>query len=527
MARKAPQGPGSFFGEDLPRARSSTGSPFAWPLGLDGGDWLIGLGALVALIFCFRAQGDPFTWLLLGLLPPGLRLLISPAYRQRLSAWLRRTWQATETFCDNGGPVPWRTAFVFASLPAAFLYLFDDRVMNAVDTMALLPTAVSLVREGNWDLDEYVPRGLPDKQMPVFYRRSGKHIYANWPVGMVQFAAPVTAVAHAAGADLTRDEVYLRLEKWTAAWLAALSVGLFFLLALHLAPPAPALACTLVLATGSTMYSTVAMALWHQDALVFYSLLVLYLEFRQQEGPSWPATILQGAACGLMLPCRLSAGLFIGAFGVWVLLRSWRRALVVAAIALLAYAPWVHLYSTMSGNVGDPLAVKKTVGGGLTWDVLPRLAGVLVSPGRGLLVYQPWILLGTALLLPWVRRTAKAIPVPARLPPGWQWLCAAVVVGQIAVISAWAGWWGGYCWGSRLAAEVVPLLALLCVRPIAALWEADWGRRAIAAVGALAFVLHLSAVHFNADQWNAAQKIDSHPAKLWSWSDAPFLYWRL
>jgi hypothetical protein len=101
-----------------------------------------------------------------------------------------------------------------------------------------------------------------------------------------------------------------------------------------------------------------------------------------------------------------------------------------------------------------------------------------------------------------------------------------VVLLQIGLVSAWRGWWGGYCWGSRLLAEVVPLLALLCLPALAVLWRRAWGCRLVVAAGVLSFLLHLPAVHYQADEWNIDRKIDSNPARLWSWGDAPFFYLR-
>ena len=50
-------------------------------------DALFVLAALVDLAFCFRGQGAPFGWLVLAVLPPALRLLLSPAYRERVGAF--------------------------------------------------------------------------------------------------------------------------------------------------------------------------------------------------------------------------------------------------------------------------------------------------------------------------------------------------------------------------------------------------------------------------------------------------------
>src|SRR5690606_37908630 len=106
---------------------------------------------------------------------------------------------------------------------------------------------------------------------------------------------------------------------------------------------------------------TVAMALWHQGGVTALMLLVVLLEFRQARQPSWSTAVLQGLACGAMLPCRLSAGLFLACFGLWVLCRAPWRALVLPVIALAAYAPWLWLYSSMDYTQGHPVAFPRSV----------------------------------------------------------------------------------------------------------------------------------------------------------------------
>jgi hypothetical protein len=158
-------------------------------------------------------------------------------------------------------------------------------------------------------------------------------------------------------------------------------------------------------------------------------------------------------------------------------------------------------------------------------DTLAIFAGLLVSPGRGLLVYQPWVLLAFAALLPSVRKRISVIGRTSG-PPGWVWFCVVVIVLHIALVSHWRSWWGGFSWGSRLVCDIVPLLALLCLRPIAVLWQTARGRWLVTALALLGLLVQLPAVYFDAIiQWNRSPDIDKHPERLWSWPEAPFLYW--
>jgi hypothetical protein len=481
--------------------------------------------AVAALVPCFRGHGRTVYWLVVFFAVPALRLALSSAYRGAVRAWLATRWRDLEKYPARGA-IPWRAVLVFVVAPAAALLLSCDPTIMSGDSQPVMLQAVSLVRHGRWEVSEFVRcyKGStysPDGRLPYFLRQERGGVYSAYPSGMVTFAVPVAAAARALGANLDSTRVRDRLEKWTACWVACGCLALFFLLALHRVGPAPAWVMTALLAGGSVMYSSVGQALWQHGGVILGSLAALLLEFRQARRPSLPATLLQGAASALMVACRLSAGLFVLPFGAWVLLRSPRRAAWLAVAAAAAYSPWAAMYASIYGTPLGPSS-GQLAADNFSADLLASLLGVLVSPGRGLLVYQPWLLLGAAALVPAVRRHFPDRE-RAAAPAGWRLFCAAVIAAHLALVSSWWCWWGGYCWGSRLAGDVVPLCALLVLRPLAALWSTAAGRRLVVGVGLLAVLTHVPAVYLHSDQWNLALGDPQDPAPLWDWAHPPFL----
>jgi hypothetical protein len=215
-----------------------------------------------------------------------------------------------------------------------------------------------------------------------------------------------------------------------------------------------------------------------------------------------------------MVACRLSAGLFVLPFGMWILVREPRRAVAVGAVAALAFAPWALLHHRLYGNLVGPSVVQMA---GDCWSdgAFEAMLGVLFSPGRGLFVYQPWLVLFILAPLAVGRRGGAA-------PPGWWAFCLTFAALHIGLVSAWGCWWGGHCWGSRLASEVVPLLALLCVRPVSLLLRSAAWRWVVAAAALASIWVHASAVYLRADRWNDRHITDRPERMLWSWSDPPF-----
>jgi hypothetical protein len=86
------------------------------------------------------------------------------------------------------------------------------------------------------------------------------------------------------------------------------------------------------------------------------------------------------------------------------------------------------------------------------------LAGLLISPGRGVVWAFPAVLLagiGTVALA----RTHRPLAISV----------SATCVGLLLLMSGWHAWWGGVNWGPRLLVPTLPLLAVLAVAGIAEL----------------------------------------------------------
>jgi hypothetical protein len=488
------------------------------------------IAALTDVAVCARA---PACYAICAFIPLAvlvLLLAISRTYRQRWGRRLQGLWADVEGYGTGKGSIPWAAALVLVAVPTALLDLSNGVTAGSTDTFPVIPTAISVVTEHNWQLDEFchagsymTPKGAD--LLPHFLQRTKAGIVSNYPAGMVSFALPVVALARVVGAELSNGKVHFRLEKLSAVIVAALSLALFFLIALRLAPPRAAAATTALLAAASGMFSTVGQGLWQYDGIIFWSLVALLVEFDHAgaERPTWGVgTLIQGVACGLMPACRFTAVSFLVPSGLWVLLRAPRRALAIGGVAVLVYLPWGVLYEGLYGNIFGP-SVRFLEGDRWNDELAAPLAGVLFSPSRGLVVYQPWVLLALLGCIPAVRRRAASL-AHAPGPPGWAGFCLAAIAFHVVLIAAWGCWWGALCWGSRLVVEVVPLLALLCLGPITVLLTSARGRSLVLGLTLLSVLMHVPGVYGSGRMWFYAADLRNHKERVWSWSAPPFLY---
>ncbi|HET6884336.1 MAG TPA: hypothetical protein VFI31_29560 [Pirellulales bacterium] len=205
----------------------------------------------------------------------------------------------------------------------------------------------------------------------------------------------------------------------------------------------------------------------------------------------------------------------------------------MAAIALL---PWLVFHWSLYHNLTGPMTVQTnsffwSFGRAHAW------AGILFSPTHGLFVYQPWLLLALAALWPGCKRywsAAARADAPANTscternpingPPGWRLWAISAVALHLTVVSGWWCWWGGLCWGSRLASEAITLAALLCLGPLGLLLHSRAGRCVACAMAVASALLHVPSVWLHQDHWYDGMQATAQEANAWRWQSPPFLY---
>jgi hypothetical protein len=153
---------------------------------------------------------------------------------------------------------------------------------------------------------------------------------------------------------------------------------------------------------------------------------------------------------------------------------------------------------------------------------LEGLAGNLVSPQRGLLVWSPVLLFAAVGAVVSLRRGTFGLLHGAAV--------AAIVLHWL-VISTLVPWYAGYSTGPRLFSDVLPFFVLLMIPAVAELGRG--GRAPVCWVGRGAFAVLLAwslftntrgATRFETQLWNATPvSVHDDESRLWDWSDLQFL----
>jgi hypothetical protein len=354
----------------------------------------------------------------------------------------------------------------------------------------------SLNGEPVWHAFQRGDLSAPD---PNYYlmktRRPG--VYANrYGVGAGLFAVPFVAAVYPFARDLydrPSGAILWLTGKVAASCAVAASAVLLFLAALAFLRPGTAAGLALAYGLGTSVWSSSSQTLWQHGPMEFFLALGTYF-LMQRERPR--AAYWVGLSYALAFACRPTAAVALAAAGIYFLIRDrWALLRCVAGglpVALLLAAYNLHTFGTLivfgQVDVGGaavssvqapaaftliPVAAAAT-GGPLDTasrffgtSLLEGIAGILVSPSRGLLVFSPVMVVAF-----WgLGRVFKDSRFSALRP------VAVSAVVLCLVVARWSGWWGGWCYGPRLLADAATLFAFLAI-PVA---EEIRNRRALAA----------------------------------------------
>ncbi|MBN1606437.1 MAG: hypothetical protein JW940_07370 [Polyangiaceae bacterium] len=356
---------------------------------------------------------------------------------------------------------------------------------------------------GGTSAREAFERGDLRMAQPRYYlvptRHPGKFA-STFGLGAGLFALPVMGPALL----VTDLESQVGLLWWLGKVAAALSVAatvlLLFLAGSRWLGARAAAVVALAYGLGSCAFCVSSQALWqHGPSELFVALGAYGLLVKERRG----SDILCGFGFAVSVVCRPTSALVFASVGTYLLLFDRGRLLRFAlgalpvVIVLMGYhqhafgSPWV--FGEM--GVAAKIAMTKT-GNPDVWQTPLHvgLAGLLLSPARGLLLYSP-----IALFSVWGAWRAFRDPAWKDLRP-----LAAGAVLQVLLAAKWFDWWGGWCFGYRVIVDIAILLAFLSFPIAAAVNLRPWRRTVFGSLLAYSVgVQVIGAYVFDLEGWNA------------------------
>ncbi len=427
-----------------------------------------------------------------------------------------------------------RRLALLLSLVAFFVYNANLREVSSYDTMSTRYLPLSVLQEGDLDLDEFefffkpgVPTNpvkkaggaIPDRTPYwVQFSESTQRYVSTFPVVAALLATPIYAlpVALGLGDDPGRAQLIgTLLGKLSGAAFAAGSLALLFLMLLRLTTFRYALLSTLVYGFATSTWSVASQSLWQISSSEPSLILALYgfVRARQpgERAQLWYAIAGLGLALavGSRPPDALPAVLMTA-----FVLHSARRQLgwfllapAVVAVGLLAYN--IHFFGHPIGGY-----IATNVEGTLRAPSLAALGGLLISPSRGLFVLSP--VLCFALIGLWHNLKQDA--------DGFWRSTALSAASVVAFYSCWRYWHGHHAWGYRHLIDVLPFLILHLPRGLEWTFERSWARPVFYSAAVFSVAFQITGAFFFPCGWDGSPKnAFEHQERLWDLSDTQFV----
>ncbi|MBV8149120.1 MAG: hypothetical protein JO092_08520 [Candidatus Eremiobacteraeota bacterium] len=411
------------------------------------------------------------------------------------------------------------------------IYMSNGAFLGAADSVATTEFALNALQRHRLDFDEFEKSDFARGDAHYgFVQSHDHHLTTMFPIGTALLTFPAYAVLYVKyGAQPITSPAYeqtrRRIEKTLAALLAALCAVLFLATALLVSTPLQAGVATVVFALGTEMWTIGSQALWQHGPVNLILLAAIYSTIRAARATRFAGIwlALAGFCCGFLPVIRPTALIFAMAISAFLALRlRWRCAPFVLGTAI-GLAPgvlwnWHTFHSPFGGYERDLDFFSANA-----HDVLVRVAGLLVSPSRGLFVYTPVFIFSII-----------AMAALRRLPQFEARLLLVLAFASAALVACYGfydEWWGGWTYGPRFLTDVVGVGALLLAtwlpRDVTALSNGGMRARTATVAFCIAAFASIAVQYVGANagaagvDWNRIPySIDEMPARIWSLHDS-------
>jgi hypothetical protein len=425
----------------------------------------------------------------------------------------------------------WTGLLIFCLTFAVFRISPVHQVTDSKYSMIL---SQSLVDHHSFILDRYALSFQPVRHGDYFM--SGEsyqlevvagHLFYYFPPGSPILSVPYVAFMNLFGISAVRPDgthneaSEIKIQAGLARLLMAAFAVIAFNTARLLLPLGWSAVIALGGAFGTPVYSTASRGLWSDTWGILLLEIALFLLLAQEVGRRRLSPILFATLSAWMYVVRPTYSVHITALSCYLLIFHRQIFLRYALTGGIWLAGFVY-YSWSQFGTLLPSYYRSTR---LTFEVFwTALAGNLISPSRGVLLYVPVLLFIAYLLLRYRRHVAL---------PRLALLALVVIIGHLVVVSSFLHWWGGMSFGPRFMTGLVPWFILLAILGVHAML--DWRKgqavslslrswHAPLASGATLLLLSCvinarGACSLETFKWNP----DKNPSELWNWSEPQFL----
>ena len=380
--------------------------------------------------------------------------------------------------------------------------------------------ALSIVREGNLNLDEYNRMITPDDY--AIQTLQG-HKYSFYPVGVPLLAVPFVFAYNLINPNTFAliDRIHPLAQEIIASFFTALTAVLIYLIARLSLTVKQSLLVAFIFAFCTSAWSTASRALWQHGPTMLCLSLALYLLLLSRERPWLVQFVSLPLAYSYFIRPLNAVSIIL--FSAFVLLYYRKYFIKYILWSIVIALPFFLITYATFGTFLQPQIYAQTPGV-FSIPSIDRLLGPFISPSRGLFIFTPILLFsffGLYLKLKNLRKNYPQNMLDITL--------TAIFVAHCLFVSSWWMWWGGYSIGPRILADMIPYLMYFLLpivslvantsRPITPLRIGFFGCIFIS------FFIQFQGIKSEA-MWgwnNVPTDVDLDQGRLWDWGDPQFL----
>jgi hypothetical protein len=359
----------------------------------------------------------------------------------------------------------------------------------------------------------YVPSGSPRSPGGPPPPGPNDHVCSIFPPGISLLALPVLAPFVVANADPFDGALLIRAGHLAAALIETIAALLLWSVIRRFVGPRWSLALVLLYWLGTSVRTVASQALWQHAGVHLAIAIALWLVLSDAR-VTLRRELLAGLAMGFGTVVRQTTGMI--ALGLARL--PWPISVVRPAAPLVYGAGWAIgvIPLLVYGQIAFGSALEQGYGDKpFNADIANGLYGLLLSPSRGILIYEPWIVVALiALASSW--RSSGHVALRMRgLSFAW--------VALLYTYARYQEWWGGRVFGPRFLDDLAPAIVVALGWGISrALLSRTWARIAFwVAAGWSLLLFNAAALVFDPSGWDLNVNFDQ--SRLYSWSDPQWL----
>ncbi len=406
----------------------------------------------------------------------------------------------------------------FLFLTVFLIYNINLREISSGDTIPARYIPISILQEFNLDLDEFP--GLYNNSINrnyLYIQKVNGHLLSSYPVVASILAVPIYAPFLFSGVDLYGREIDV-LSKLSSSAIVALSVLFIFITLKLIINEDNALKISLLYAFATSNWSVSSQGLWQHGTVELFLSIALYFLVRSEKESKmilWASPFV-----ALAVSARMSVGIIAAIIYLYVLINHRKEAIKFAIpaiiIALLLFSYNLYYFGTLTGGNARLEQKMAEFKGIPIWvaNFLPGLAGLLISPSRGLFTYSPFLIFSLSGIYYIFKNKESSL---------YKYLILSSFL-YLLLFSFYYEWFGGFTYGYRFLLDIIPILCLFLAFSINKILTSN--NLKLVFTFLVAFSVFVQVVGFlnYPSGWNSIPKhIEKYPERLWDIRDNQIL----